>query len=435
MLCYKIQRREIMIRSFRNQQMIVLLLITLSMALPNTIFSKTPKASKQVKPQQTQPTQKTTQGGLRSDAQSAFLMDALSGQVLFEQNANLKIPPASFGKILTLYLAFDALRAGQLKMDDMVTVSERAWRIQGSKMFIKVGERVKVEELLKGIAISSGNDACIALAEHLAGSEEVFVSKMNEKANLIGMKDSQFRNSHGMPAEGQYTTARDMALLARSYIQTHPESLAFHSTTEYEYNKIRQYNRNTLLQKNIGVDGLKTGHVEEAGFHLLATAKRDSQRMIAVVMGCDKIRKRAQEAQVLLEYGFKNFSTVEAVKKGASFGPVKVKRGKESKIALAAAEEGWVTVPKGKESQISITPELPNVITAPIQKNQIIAKVLIQNEGKVLRQVNLLSPVEVEKSLLPPWPVTVAIGFGVLLILVIGFWWIRIRKPKARPLR
>jgi D-alanyl-D-alanine carboxypeptidase (penicillin-binding protein 5/6) len=226
-----------------------------------------------------------------------------------------------------------------------------------------------------------------------------------------------------------------MVILAQRYIQDHPEALAFHSTTEYEYNKIRQYNRNTLLQKNIGVDGLKTGHVEEAGFHLLATAKRDGQRMIAVVMGCDKIRKRAQEAQVLLEYGFKNFSTVEAVKKGASFGPVKVKRGKESKIALVAAEEGWVTVPKGKENQISVTPELPNVVTAPIPKNQMIAKVLIQNEGKVLKQVNLLSPVEVEKSLLPPWPVTVAIGFGILLILLIGFWWIRMRKPKPRPLR
>jgi D-alanyl-D-alanine carboxypeptidase (penicillin-binding protein 5/6) len=362
-------------------------------------------------------------------------MDALSGQILFEQNPNARIPPASFGKILTLYLALDAIRAGQLKMDDMVTVSEKAWRMQGSKMFIKVGERVKVEDLLKGVAISSGNDACIALAEHIAGSEEVFVSKMNEKAGLIGMKDSQFKNSHGMPAEGQYTTAMDMALLARRYIQDHPEALVYHSTPEYEYNKIRQYNRNTLLQKNIGVDGLKTGHVEEAGFHLLATAKRDGQRMIAVVMGCDKMRKRAQEAQTLLEHGFKNFSTVEAVKRGASFGPVKVKRGRESKIALVAAEEGWVTVPKGKENQISITPELPDVVTAPIQKNQIIAKALIQNEGKVLREVNLIAPIEVEKSLLPPWPVIVAIGLGVLLVVVIGLWRVRIRRTRPRPLR
>ena len=427
-----------MIRSFKNLRMIILIPIIFLMAFPNPVLSKSGKTSKKSKlstTQQTQQTQRTAQGGLQCDAQSAVLMDALSGQILFEQNPNARIPPASFGKILTLYLALDAIRAGHLKMDDMVTVSEKAWKTQGSKMFIKVGERVKVEDLLRGIAISSGNDACIALAEHIAGSEEIFVSKMNEKANLIGMKNSQFKNSHGMPAEEQYTTAMDMVVLARRYIQDHPEALAFHSTTEYEYNKIRQYNRNTLLLRNIGVDGLKTGHVEEAGFHLLATAKRDGRRMIAVVMGCDKISKRAQEAQALLEYGFKNFSTVEAVKKGASFGPVKVKRGKESKIAVVASEEGWVTVPKGKENQISVTPELPDVVTAPIQKNQIIAKALIQNEGKVLREVNLIAPIEVEKSLLPPWPVIVAIGLGVLLVLVIGLWRVRIRRTRPRPLR
>jgi len=430
-----------MICSFKKLRMIILIPIIFLMVFPNAVLSKSDKTSKKSKSsttqqtQQTQQTQRTGQGGLQCDAQSGVLMDALSGQVLFEKNPDLRIPPASFGKVLTLYLAYDAIRAGQLKMDDMVTVSEKAWRAQGSKMFIKVGERVKVEELLKGIAISSGNDACIALAEHMTGSEETFVSKMNEKANLIGMKNSQFKNSHGMPAEEQFTTAMDMVMLARRYIEDHPEALAFHSTTEYEYNKIRQYNRNTLLLKNIGVDGLKTGHVEEAGFHLLATAKRDGQRMIAVVMGCDRMKKRAQEAQALLEYGFKNFSTVAAVKKGAPFGPVRVKRGKESKIALVAAEEGWVTVPKGKENQISITPELPNVVTAPIQKNQIIAKALIQNEGKVVRQVNLIAPVEVQKSYLPPWPVIVAVGFGVLLVLLIGFWRIRMRRTKPRPLR
>jgi D-alanyl-D-alanine carboxypeptidase (penicillin-binding protein 5/6) len=238
-----------------------------------------------------------------------------------------------------------------------------------------------------------------------------------------------------MPAEEQYTTATDIVILARRYIGDHPEALTFHSTTEYTYNKIRQYNRNTLLLKSIGVDGLKTGHVEEAGFHLLATAKRDGQRFIAVVMGCDSERKRAQEAQVLLEYGFRNFSTVEAIKKGGPFGSVRVKRGKESKITLVSAEEGWVTVPKGKENQISVTPELPNVVTAPIQKNQIIGKALIQNEGKILRQVNLVAPSEVQKSYLPPWPVIVAIGFGGLLVFLIALWWIRVRRTRPRPLR
>ena len=357
-------------------------------------------------------------------------MDGLTGQVLYEQNPQLRMPPASFVKILTLYLVFDALRAGQLKMDDLVTVSERAWRTQGSKMFIKVGDRVKVEDLLKGVAIASGNDACIALAEHLSGSEEVFVSKMNEKAKLLGLNDSQFRNSDGMPADGQYTTAMDMAILSRRYIEEHPEALSFHSTTEFEYNGIRQGNRNTLLQKNIGVDGLKTGHVEESGYHLVATAKRDGQRMIAVVMGCSKVKKRAPEAQKLLEYGFKNFSTVEAVKKDASFGPVKVRRGKVKEVILTAEGDARVTVAKGKEKMVSVMPQLPPIVVAPIQKGQVLAKVLVQNEGKVVKEVSLLSSSNVEKSILPSWPVMGAIILGFAIIGFIGFWWIR--RPKRK---
>jgi len=312
-----------------------------------------------------------------------------------------------------------------------VTVSEKAWRMQGSKMFIKVGERVKVEDLMKGVAIASGNDACIALAEHLSGSEETFVSKMNEKAKLLGLKDSQFKNSHGMPAEDQYTTAMDMAVLSKRYIEDHPEALVLHSTVEFEYNGIRQGNRNTLLQKNIGVDGLKTGHVEESGYHLATTAKRDGQRMIAVVMGCDKVRKRAPEAQKLLEYGFKNFSTVEAVKKGATFGPVKVKRGKLKEVILTAAEDGRVTVAKGKENLVSTVPQLPQFIVAPIQKGQVVAKALIQNEGKLTKEVNLLASLNVEKSLIPPWPILVGIGCGLAIIIVLGFWWFR-RPPTKR---
>jgi len=336
--------------------------------------------------------------------------------------------------VMTLYLVYDAIRAGQVKMDDLVTVSEmawrRAWKTEGSKMFIKVGDRVKVEDLMKGVAIASGNDACVALAEHLSGSEEAFVSKMNEKAKLLGLKDTQFKNSDGMPADGQYITATDMANLSRRYIEDHPEALAFHSMVEFEYNGIRQGNRNTLLQKNIGVDGLKTGHIKESGYHLTATAKRDGQRMIAVVMGCDKVKKRAPEAQKLLEYGFKNFSTVEAVKKGATFGPVKVRRGKVNQVILTAAEEGRVTVAKGKEKLVSTTPQLPEFVTAPIRKGQGVAKVLIQNEGKPAKEINLLASTDVEKSLIPPWPILAGIGRGLAIIIVLGFWWFRRPKPR-----
>jgi D-alanyl-D-alanine carboxypeptidase (penicillin-binding protein 5/6) len=432
-----------MIRFHKNGWMTILFLILFLIAFPNQILSKTTKTSKIIKASQkakttqktdTSQTTPTTSGGLQCDAQSAVLMDGLTGQVLYEQNPNFKIPPASFVKVMTLYVIHDAIRAGQLKMDDLVTVSDmawrRAWKTDSSKMFIKVGERVKVEDLMKGVAIASGNDACVALAEHLSGSEEAFVSKMNEKAKLLGLKDSQFKNSDGMPADGQYITAMDMAILSKRYIEDHPEALVLHSTVEFEYNGIRQGNRNTLLQKNIGVDGLKTGHIKESGYHLTATAKRDGQRMIAVVMGCDKVRKRAPEAQKLLEYGFKNFSTVEAVKKGATFGPLKVKRGKLNQVLLTAAGDGRVTVAKGKENLVSAVPQLPQFIVAPIQKGQVVAKILIQNEGKAVKEVNLIASLSVEKSLIPPWPILVGIGCGLAIVLVLGFWWFR--RPKQK---
>jgi len=432
-----------MIRFHKNGWMAIVFLIIFALAYPNQVLSKTNTTSKAHKASQRAKTHEkaeklqanqTTSGGLQCDAQSAVLMDGLTGQVLYEQKPDLRIPPASFVKVMTLYVVLDAIRAGQIKMDDMVTVSEKAWKrtykSNSSSMFLKVGERVKVEDLLKGVAIASGNDACVALAEHLLGSEEAFVSKMNEKAKLLGLKDSQFRNSDGMPAEGQYTTAMDMATLAKRYIEDHPEALVYHSTVEFEYNGIHQENRNTLLQKNIGVDGLKTGHVEEAGYHLAATAKRDGQRMIAVVMGCDKMRKRGPEAQKLLEYGFKNFSTLEVVKKGATFGPVKVRRGKLNQVALVAAEGGLVTVGKGKENSVSAAPQLPQFVVAPIQKGQVLAKVFVENEGKVAKEVNLLASSDVEKSLIPPWPILVGILCGLVIVVGFGLWWVR--RPKTK---
>lgn len=416
----------------------MLALVSVPEALSQTI-KKTPQkkptqttpSMKKAEPAKETPAQATAPGGLQCDAQSAVLMDGLTGEILYEQNPDLKIPPASFIKVLTLYLIFDAIRAGQLKMEDMVTVSEKAWKTQGSKMFIKVGERVKVEDLVKGVAIASGNDACIALAEHLAGSEEVFVSKMNEKAKALGMKNTQFKNSHGMPADDQYTTAMDMALLAKRYVEDHPETLAIHSTTEFEYNGIKQGNRNTLLQKNIGVDGLKTGHIEESGYHLVATAKREGQRMIAVVMGCDKMKKRAPETQKLLEYGFKNFSTVQAVKKGDSLGPLKVKRGKLDQVSLMASEDGWVTVPKGKENLASAIPQLPGFVSAPIQKGQVLAKVLVQKEGKTIKEINLIAQSDVQKSLIPPWPYLAGGILALTFLCFLGLWFFR-RPPRRK---
>jgi D-alanyl-D-alanine carboxypeptidase (penicillin-binding protein 5/6) len=322
------------------------------------------------------------------------------------------------------------LRFGNLKMDDLVVVSQKAWRIGGSKMFIKVGERVKVEDLLKGITIVSGNDACVALAEHIAGSEDAFASKMNEKAKLLGLKDSHFKNVHGMPAEDQYVTALDMAVLAKNYIKDHPESLPFHSTPEFEYNGIRQPNRNLLLRREIGVDGLITGYVEKSGYHLLATAKRDNQRMIAVVMGCDQLQKRYRGGQALLEYGFKNFSTVEVVKKGVLIGPQKVIRGKVSQVQLVTVENGWVTVSKGKENTISITKDVPKYLIAPVKKSQVVGKLVIQSEGKVVREIDLLSSSDVPKGVPFLW---LLIGGGMLGLLLVGLIaFLRIRRSHRK---
>jgi D-alanyl-D-alanine carboxypeptidase (penicillin-binding protein 5/6) len=432
-------------RFHKNVWVTLLLMMIVIMIYPSQLLSKTSRVSKTPKTSQKAKTPekiKTVQneqapsGSLQYDAKSAVLMDGITGQILYEQKPDLRIPPASFAKVMTLFVVFDAIRTGQLKTDDMVTVSERAWKrtykTKSSTMYLKVGERVRVEDLLKGITIASGNDACVALAEHLSGSEEAFVSKMNEKAGFLGLKDTQFKNSDGGSAEGQYTTAKEMAILSKRYIEDHPEALVFHSTVEFEYNGIRQGNRNTLLQKNIGVDGLKTGHLTEAGYHLAATAKREGQRMIAVVMGCDKIGKRGPEAQKLLEYGFKNFSTIEAVKKGATFGPVKVRRGKLNQVVLTAAEDARVTVAKGKENLVSAVPQVPPFIIAPVHKDQVLAKVLIQNEGKVVKEVNLIASSGVEKSLIPPWPILAGILFGVVVIVGFGFWWFR--RPKARKL-
>ena len=359
----------------------------------------------------------TTQPNLRFRAQSVILMDAISGQILYEQTPQLKITPASFVKILTLYMAFDAIRAGDLKMGDVLTVSAKAWKTGGSKMFLKAGERVRVEDLIKGVAIVSGNDACVALAENISGTEEVFVSKMNEKAKMLGLEGTQFQNSHGMPAKDQYTTAMDMAILARRYMETHPEALTLHSTLSFEHNGILQRNRNVLLQRDIGVDGLMTGHVEEWGYHLVSTARREGWRLIAVIMGSKTLSNRAREAQDLLEYGFGHFSVVEAFKKGAPLGSIKVVRGKMSRVELIAAEDGRVVVTKGEEKSVSVNSELPGSIAAPVIKGQRVGKVVIQSGGKALREVDLLSSSDVPKGFPFLW---LLIGGGILGLLLVG---------------
>ena len=360
---------------------------------------------------------------------SAVLLDASSGQVIFEQNSDEEIAPASLAKLLTLYLSYDALKMGLVSPDDKALVSEKAWATKGSKMFIEVGKRVELKKLLEGIASISGNDACVAVAEYLAGLEEVFVGRMNEKARSLGMVHSQFKNVNGLPAKSQYTTASDIGMLAYHYLKDHPEALEIHSIKKFTFGGITQYNRNGLLWLDEGVDGLKTGWINDnAGFHLVATAKRDSQRFIVVVMGAKNQRTRENEALKLLNYGFKNFSTVKVFEKGDAIETISVWKGKSNQVPLITAEPGVVTVPIGEEQTLSLIKRIPKRIFAPVDREEKIGELVIAMDGKPIKEVALIVQDEVPSGnlikllihttllsfILPPY-----VGWIVLLVLLL----------------
>ncbi len=384
----------------------------------------------------------STQPLFKVDAHAAVLLDALSGQVIFEQNPQKKIAPASLVKILTLYLAYDALELGLVKPEDKVLISKKAWATQGSKMFIEVGKRVELKKLLEGIASISGNDACVAVAEYIAGLEEAFVAKLNEKARSLGMIHSQFKNANGLPAKDQYTTASDIGILSYHYLKDHPEALKIHSIKKFSFGGITQYNRNGLLWLDEGVDGLKTGWINNnAGFHLAATAKRDNQRFIAVVMGAKNQRTRENEAFKLLNYGFKNFSTVELFKSDEPLATVDVWKGKSDQVSLTAAGLTVLTIPVGEEKNLSLTKKIPKRIFAPINKSEKIGEMEITLNGELLKKVDLVAQDEVPSGnlitrfthmallsfiLQPYW------GWVVLLLLLLLFFTSRMIKKKTR---
>jgi serine-type D-Ala-D-Ala carboxypeptidase (penicillin-binding protein 5/6) len=333
------------------------------------------------------------------NARSALLINGLTGKVVFEQNADARIPPASLIKIMTLYLIYDALDSGNLKLTDMVTVSQRAWKFGGSQMYLEVGMQVPLSDIIRGIAVVSGNDACVAAAEHLSGTEEVFVEKMNKKAAELGMTSSLFKNCHGLPPiDGQYTTARDMATLAYNYLKTHPHALEIHSLKEFTFNNITQQNRNKLLWRDPSVDGLKTGWIRESGYHLVATARRDTDRYIAVVMGAKNHTLREEEAIKLLNYGFRNFKTSELVQKGAPVATVPVWNGIESEVSLAAVESSFMTVPRDQAGAIKIQQDVPAGVFAPVAKDQKIGTLRIMLNGKTFAEIPLAALSAIDKT-------------------------------------
>jgi serine-type D-Ala-D-Ala carboxypeptidase (penicillin-binding protein 5/6) len=337
------------------------------------------------------------QEAITVNAKSAALLESASGQLLASQNKDEKIPPASFVKILTLYVVYDMIRSDKIKLTDEISISKKAWETGGSKMYLVVGAKVPLEDIIKGIAIVSGNDACVAVAEHISGNTETFVKLMNDTAQKLGMSNSHFDNPHGLPS-GQYTTAYDMAILARSYINDFPDALKIHSTLEYTYSGIRQDNRNTLLRKDSTVDGLKTGFIAEAGYHLLATAKRDERRLIAVVMGAKNRAIRAAEALKLLNYGYRNFAFVSLFTRGQVLYDLPVWKGQSNGVHIVSREEGMIVIPAEAKNKLEYEKILPESVVAPIEKDQEIGKYIVKVGTNVIRTIPLVAETDVPKA-------------------------------------
>lgn len=303
-------------------------------------------------------------------ATSYLVMDADTGKIILEKNSDQSFPPASLTKMMTSYILEYELSKGNVSQEDLVLVSEKAWRTKGSRMFIKEGTQVKLGDLLKGIVIQSGNDASVAVAEHIAGSESAFADLMNQHAELLGMKNSHFVNATGLPAEGHYAAAKDLALLARAIIQKFPEHYGVYSEKYFTYNKIRQPNRNKLLWRDRTVDGIKTGHTEEAGYCLVASAKRDGMRLISVVMGTRSEEARAQESQKLLAYAFRYFRTHKLYNESDILNTAKVWGGMNDKVQLGLKENLVVTIPRGQANELEATMDVDKVIKAPVVKGE-----------------------------------------------------------------
>ena len=329
-------------------------------------------------------------------ASGYLLVDATNGEILVEHNAEEALPPASLTKMMTAYIAEREITEGRISFDDQVPVSVKAWKTGGSRMFIREGTEVRLEDLLRGIIIQSGNDASVAVAEYIAGSEDVFADVMNQTAISLGMTNTQFKNATGLPQEGHYTTAKDLSILAARIIQDFPDTYPIYEEKNFTYNGIKQANRNSLLFRDPTVDGLKTGHTEEAGYCLVASAERDGFRLISVVMGTASEKAREQETTKLLQYGFRYFSgkTVFAAGEPLPESARKVWFGEMESVDLAPTEPLYVTLPLGRESAIQATLDAPDTLDAPLEAGAVVGTVKIMLGERVLVE----SPVAVAEA-------------------------------------
>lgn len=319
------------------------------------------------------------------------LMDYATGTVLLQKDADKPLEPASLTKIMTAFIVFNELEVGRISLEDKVLVSEKAWKTGGSRMFIEVGKQISINDLLSGLVIQSGNDAAVALAEHVAGSEEEFARLMNHQARALGMKNSRFLNATGLPAEGHSTTANDLAILTRAMIDRFPDLYALHAVKEYEFNNIKQYNRNKLLWRDKTVDGVKTGHTKAAGYCLVASAIRQDVRLITVVLGSSSENARTKASSRLLNYGFRFFESRKLYQAGDTLTQTKIWKGSQPQIKLGVGKDVLVSIPRGSYQSLKAELEFNTRILAPIIAGTTLGKVIVQLEGKTIVSLPLVA--------------------------------------------
>ena len=331
-------------------------------------------------------------------AASYLLVDFNSGRALVEHNADQRVEPASITKLMTAYVVFDGLADGKIKLEDMVSISEKAWRTGGSRMFIDPSMQVSVEDLIRGMVIQSGNDASVALAEHLAGSEEAFAGLMNHYAELLGMQGTHFINATGLPDAEHYTTARDVVTLSIATIRDFPEYYAWYSEKEFTFNDIRQHNRNTLLWRDPAIDGLKTGHTESAGYCLAASAKRDGMRLVSALMGSSSESSRSSDTQTLLNYGFRFFETVQLYQAGQELTKARIWKGMTEEVTLGLEQELFVTIPSGRYDDLEAQVQMQTQLTAPLEAGSVVGQITVKLEDETVASRDLVALSAVEEA-------------------------------------
>ncbi|WP_020395453.1 D-alanyl-D-alanine carboxypeptidase family protein [Thiolinea disciformis] len=323
------------------------------------------------------------------DASSFLLVDFQSGEELTAMNPGNRIEPASITKLMTAYVLYRELAKGTIKLADEVLISEKAWKMEGSRMFLELGKKVQLEKLLRGLIIQSGNDAAVALSEHVAGNEASFVEKMNATATELGMKDTHYENVTGWPSPNHYTTARDIVKLTRALIIDFPDRYKLYSEKEFTYNNIKQHNRNRLLWRDASVDGVKTGHTESAGYCLVGSAKRDNMRLIALIFGAKSENSRIEAAQQLLEYGFRTFETHKLYKGGDALSEVRIWGGDQKQVAAGVLDDLYVTTIKGRYDQLKGSIQMDKNVNAPIQRGDVLGKIILADQDKLLKETKL----------------------------------------------